>query len=143
MNDCTPEVKSDETVAAILNDSRTVAVVGASEKEDQPSNLVARYLKEHGYRVIPVNPNCREVAGEKCYPNLKAIPDRVDVVDIFRKAEEIPPIVDEAVEIGAGAVWMQLGLAEPESAEKARCAGLRVVMDRCMKEEHKRLSGSD
>jgi hypothetical protein len=97
---------------------------------------VAQYLQNHGYRIIPVNPGCRQVLGEPCYPSLKDIPFPVEVVDIFRKVEDIPAIVDEAMAAGAKAVWMQLGLEEPGSARKARKAGLKVVMNRCMKMEH-------
>ncbi|MHC1724625.1 MAG: CoA-binding protein [Syntrophobacteraceae bacterium] len=131
---------SNAEVTALLNDSKTVAVVGISHKEERDSNRVARYLQQHGYKMIPVNPKYKEVLGETCYPDLKSIPEHVDVVDIFRNIEAIPPIVDEAIEIKAGAVWMQLGLAHEEAAEKARAAGIRVVMDKCMKIEHSRVS---
>jgi len=132
---------TEEEVANILRDARTVAVVGISQKEERDSNKVAKYLKEHGYRVIPVNPGCKEVLGEKCYPNLESVPEHIDVVDIFRSVDAIPGIVDEAVSVKAGAVWMQLGLVHNEAAEKARCAGLRVVMNKCMKIEHSRMTG--
>jgi len=123
-------------VAAVLNDYRVVAVVGLSENPERPSYQVAQYLQNHGYRIIPVNPGCRQVLGETCYPSLKDIPFPVEVVDIFRKVEDISAIVDEAIAAGAKAVWMQLGLEEPGSARKARKAGLKVVMNRCMKMEH-------
>ena len=126
-------------IAEILKNYRVVAVVGLSADPDRPSYRVAEYLKEHGYRIIPVNPGCQEILGEKCYPSLKDIPFPVEVVDIFRKVEAIPAIVEEAIQVGAKAVWMQLGLVEPESAQKAREAGLKVVMDRCLKVEHARL----
>lgn len=129
-------------VATILKDSKTVAVVGISHKEERDSNKVARYLQQHGYKMIPVNPKYKEVLGETCYPDLKSIPGHVDVVDIFRNVEAIPPIVDEAIEIGAGTVWMQLGLSHEEAATKARAAGVRVVMDKCMKIEHARIDKS-
>lgn len=132
---------SPREVAEILKNYRTVAVVGLSGDPARPSYQVAQYLKQHGYRIIPVNPACNEVLGEKCYPSLKAIPFPVEVVDIFRKAEAIPAIVDEAIAVGARAVWMQLGLSEPQAAQKARNAGIKVVMDRCMKIEHRHLSG--
>jgi len=125
-----------EQVAEILRRSRTIAVVGISHKEDRDSNKVARYLKEHGYRVIPVNPKYKEVMGEPCYPNLEAVPEHIDVVDIFRNVDAIPRIVDEAIEVKADCVWMQLGLAHDEAAEKARKAGLNVIMNKCMKIEH-------
>lgn len=129
----------DDEVKAILEESRTVAVVGMSSKPERDSHKVAAYLKEHGYRVIPVNPSEDEILGEKSYAKLEDIPGKVDVVDIFRKPGAIPAIVDSAIAIGAGAVWMQLGLAHHESAEKARAAGLKVVQSKCMKVEHSRL----
>ncbi len=129
-----------EEIADILKTCRTVAVVGLSPKPDRPSHQVARYLQQQGYRIVPVRPGCSEILGEKCYGSLKDIPFPVEVVDIFRNVEAIPAIVDEAIEVKAKVVWMQLGLAEPGSARKAREAGLQVVMDRCMKVEHERLS---
>jgi predicted CoA-binding protein len=125
-----------EEIKAILQDYHVVAVVGLSPKPERPSFQVAQYLKEHGYRIVPVNPGQKEILGEKCYPSLKDIPFPIEVVDIFRNVEAIPGIVDEAIAIGAKVVWMQLGLAEPASARKAREAGLKVVMDRCMKIDH-------
>ncbi|MEJ5301561.1 MAG: CoA-binding protein [Thermodesulforhabdaceae bacterium] len=132
----------DEEVAELLKSAKTVAVVGISHNEDRDSHKVAKYLKEHGYKIIPVNPKYKEVLGEPCYPDLKSVPEKIDVVDIFRNIEAIPGIVDEAISVGAGAVWMQLGLAHNESAEKARQAGLKVVMNKCMKIEHSRLLAS-
>ncbi len=129
------------TLRRILHDLRTVAVVGLSANWHRPSNFAAKYLKEHGYRVIPVNPNYEEVLGERCYPDLKSVPDQVDVVDIFRRPDDVPPVVDEAIAIGAKVVWMQLGVINQEAAETARRAGLEVVMDRCMKIEHARIFG--
>jgi len=126
----------DEEIVNILKNVKTIAIVGISEKPDRDSHQVARYLKDHGYKIIPVNPKYEQVLGEKCYPDLKSIPEPVDVVDIFRKPEAIPPIVDDAISIGAKVVWMQLGLAHNESAEKARKAGLEVVMSKCIKIEH-------
>lgn len=132
-----PQAPADpREVAAVLNDYRVVAVVGLSENPERPSFQVAQYLQNHGYRIIPVNPGCRQILGEPCYPSLKDIPFPVEVVDIFRKVEAIPAIVDEAIAAGAKAVWMQLDLEEPASARKARKAGLKVVMNRCMKVEH-------
>jgi len=130
---------SEKDVAELLNNSRTVAVVGISHKEERDSHKVAKYLKDHGYKVIPVNPRYKEVLGETCYPDLRSVPEHIDIVDIFRNIDAIPAIVDEAVEVKAGAVWMQLGLSHEAAAEKARCAGISVVMDRCMKIEHSRL----
>jgi predicted CoA-binding protein len=127
---------SPEEIGAILRKYHTVAVVGLSDKADRPSYQVAQYLQQHGYRIIPVNPGCREILGEKCYPTLADIPFPVEVVDIFRKVDAIPAIVADAVAVGARVVWMQLGLVDPQSARKAREAGLKVVMDRCLKIEH-------
>ena len=117
---------------------KTIAVVGLSDKPERASYDVASYLLSQGYRIIPVNPNIKEWKGIKAYPSLSAIPKdiRIDVVDIFRRSEFVPPIVDEAITIGAKAIWMQLGVINEEAAEKARSAGLEVVMDRCMKVEH-------
>lgn len=128
-----------QVISSILKNYRVVAVVGLSSDPARPSYQVAAYLQQHGYRIIPVNPGCQEILGEKCYPTLKDIPFPVEVVDIFRKVEAIPAIVEEAIQVGAKAVWMQLGLVEPESAKKARQAGLEVVMDHCLKVEHTRL----
>ncbi len=128
-------------IAEILRRARTIAVVGLSDKPERPSYDVASYLAEHGYRIIPVNPMIREWKGLKAYASLKDIPpgERIDVVDIFRRSEDVPPVVDEAIAIGAGAVWMQLGIVNEAAAAKARKAGLSVVMDRCMKIEHAKL----
>ncbi|MDY6989187.1 MAG: CoA-binding protein [Thermodesulfobacteriota bacterium] len=123
-------------VKAVLIEYKTVAVVGLSPKPERDSHKVARYLKEQGYDIIPVNPGQKEILGSKSYPNLKAIPFPVDIVDIFRRPEAIPPIVDDAIEIGAKVVWMQLGIANNQAAEKAREAGLQVVMSKCIKVEH-------
>jgi len=123
----------------ILNTFRTVAMVGISPKAERPSNIVATYLKEQGYTVIPVNPGEKEVIGETCYPDLASIPDPVEVVDIFRRPEEVPSIVEEAIKAGARAVWMQEGVINEEAAVRAREAGLLVVMDRCMRKEHIKL----
>ena len=127
---------SPEEIKAILQNYQVVAVVGLSPKPERPSFRVAQYLKEHGYRIVPVNPGQKEILGEKCYPRLADIPFPVEVVDIFRNVEAIPAIVDEAIAAGAKVVWMQQGLVEPASARKARAAGLQVVMDRCMKIDH-------
>ena len=130
------------TEEKILNTFRTVAVVGLSPKPDRPSNRVAKYLKEQGYRVIPVNTYAKEILGETCYSDLSSIPEPVDVVDIFRRPEAVPPIVEEAIEIGAKAVWMQEGVINEEAAARAKEAGLLVVMDRCMLKEHGKLQKS-
>jgi hypothetical protein len=113
-----------------------VAVVGLSDKPDRPSYRVAKYLQEHGYRIVPVNPVRREILGERCYAGLKDIPFPVEIVDIFRNVDAIPDLVADAIAVGAKVVWMQQGLEEPDSARKAKQAGLLVVMNRCMKIEH-------
>ena len=122
----------------ILKTCRVVAVVGLSPKPDRPSYGVANYLKENGYKIIPVNPNAREVLGEVCYPDLVSIPEPVDVVDIFRRSEEVVSIVEEAIKIEAKAVWMQEGVINEEAAARAKRAGLLVVMDRCILKEHQK-----
>jgi len=129
----------DVEIRELLQKSKKIAIVGISRKEDRDSFKVAKYLKEHGYQIIPVNPVYEEVLGEKCYKSLSDIPFEVDIVDIFRRPDAIPPIVDEAIKIGAKAVWMQLGLAHNESAKKAREAGLQVVQSKCIKIEHAKL----
>lgn len=123
----------------ILDSSRTVAVVGLSSKSDRPSYKVASYLKEQGYKIIPVNPTEKDILGELCYPDLCSIPESVDVVDIFRRSEDVPPIVEETIRIRAKAVWMQEGVINEEAANRAREAGLMVVMDKCMLKEHLKL----
>jgi predicted CoA-binding protein len=133
---------NEREIDEILASARTIAVVGLSDKSDRESHMVARYLQAHGYRIIPVNPAAAEVLGERSYPDLPSIPPEItiDVVDIFRKPEFIPQIVDGAIARGARVVWMQLGLTHNVAADKARAAGLVVVMDRCMKIEHTRWS---
>lgn len=125
----------------ILSENRRVAVVGLSTDEMRPSYFAAKYLKDHGFTIIPVNPKYKEVLGETCYPNLKAIPGPVDVVDLFQRPERVMPFVEDAIAIGARVVWMQLGIVNHEAAAKARAAGLDVVMNRCMKIEYARLFG--
>jgi predicted CoA-binding protein len=129
------------TLRRILKESRVIAMVGISAHWYRPSYFAAKYLQEHGYRVIPVNPSYPEVLGEKCYPSLKAIPEPVDVVDCFRKSEEIPAIAADAIAIGAKVLWLQIGVINEAAAERARAAGQDVVMNRCMKIEHARLFG--
>jgi predicted CoA-binding protein len=121
----------------ILAGAKVIAVVGLSDKPDRDSYGVAAYLQRAGYRIVPVNPGVREVLGETSYPDLRDIPFDVDIVDIFRKPEAVPEIVDAAIEIGAKAVWMQLGVVHEAAAAKARAAGLQVVMDRCIAVEHR------
>lgn len=134
-----PEFNPEDTeVKAILENHHTIAVVGLSPDPNKDSHRVARYLLEQGYRVVPINPKCDQILGQKCYASLKDIPFPIDIVDIFRKIEAIPAIVDEAIAIGAKVVWMQLGLAENQSARKAQEAGLQTVMNKCIKIEHSR-----
>lgn len=130
-----------ETEKKILNSSNVVAIVGISPKDDRPSHIVGAYLQEHGYRVIPVNPNIAEILGEKCYPDLSSIPAPVDVVDIFRRPEDVVPIVKEAIKMDAKVVWMQEGVINHEAAKIAQEAGLLVVMDKCMRKMHMKLHG--
>ena len=130
---------SDNQIKSLLTESTTIAVVGMSPKSQRPSNSVASYLIAQGYRVIPVNPGHTEILGLTCYPELSAIPEQVEIVDIFRKSSEVVPIVYQAVDIGARAVWMQQGIINGEAAERAVTAGLLAVMDRCIKIEHSRL----
>ena len=123
-------------IKKLLATARTIAVVGLSPKESRPSNMVARYLIEAGYTIIPVNPGQEEILGLDCYPDLGSIPVPVDIVDIFRRSEDVPPIVAESIAIGAKAVWMQEGVIHAEAARTAQAAGLLVVMDRCIKTVH-------
>jgi signal transduction histidine kinase/predicted CoA-binding protein len=131
--------KSDEDFNRILESTKTIAVVGISDKTGQTNHSVPAYLQSQGYRIIPVNPNIDEVLGEKSYPDLLSIPDKVDVVEVFRRNEAVPEVVDQAIEIGAKVVWMQEGVINEMAAETAREAGLEVVMDTCMRATHKRL----
>jgi len=126
----------DDTIRRILADCRTIAVVGASSNPARASHHVASYMKAQGYRVIPVNPNEEHVVGEAAYPSLTAVPGRVDLVDIFRRSEDVLPIVEEAIARGAKAVWMQEGVINESAAQRARDAGLAVVMDRCWLKAH-------
>ncbi len=129
------------TLRRILKRSHTLAVVGLSATWNRPSFFAAKYLQEHGYRVIPVNPAYQQVLGEKCYPSLLDVPESIDIVDCFRKREDIEPIAKQAIEIGAKVLWMQLGVVNEKAAKMARDAGLEVVQDRCVKIEHGRLFG--
>jgi len=135
-------ILSSEQVAiirTILKNSKTIAVVGFSPKPHRPSHQVACYLMEAGYTIIPVNPGQDSILGLTCYPNLQAIPTRVDMVDIFRRSETVLPIVDDAIAIGAKYIWMQEGIVNEAAAAKAETAGLLVVMDRCTKIDHMNL----
>ena len=131
------------TLRRILLDHQTVAVVGLSANWNRPSFFVAKYLKEHGFQIIPVNPRYADgdILGERCYATLRDIPVPVDVVDCFRRAQDIPPIAEDAIKIGAKVLWTQLGVVNEDAAAMARAAGLDVVMDRCMKIEFGRLFG--
>jgi hypothetical protein len=130
---------SDAELRRLLTEARTIAVVGASSKPARPSNGVFRTLLAAGYRVIPVNPNETEVLGQKAYGSLAEVPEKVDLVDVFRRPEETPPVADQAVAAGARALWLQLGVVNPEAASRARAGGLLVVMDACIAVEHRRL----
>jgi predicted CoA-binding protein len=134
--------QDSEVTRDLLHRATTVAIVGLSDKKERASNFVGSYLKSEGYTIIPVNPLKKEILGEKCYPDLKSIPVPVDIVDIFRRPDEIASIVQEAIEIKAKAIWMQLGIVNRDAAELARSHGLLVIMDRCMKMEHGRYSGA-
>jgi predicted CoA-binding protein len=125
----------------VLQGNRVIAVVGLSPNWNRPSYFAAKYMLEHGYTVIPVNPGATEILGQKCYPDLAAIPVKVDMVDVFRKPQDAGPIADEAIRIGAKCLWLQLGVIHREAAAKAAAAGLDVVMDRCVKIEYARLFG--
>jgi predicted CoA-binding protein len=125
-------------LADLLRKSRVIAVVGLSSKKFRPSYGVAEYMQKEGYRIIPVNPNETEVLGEKAYERLEDVPEHIDIVDIFRRSEFVPPLVEDAIRMGASAVWMQEGVVHEQAAEKARSAGLVVVMDRCILKEHSR-----
>jgi predicted CoA-binding protein len=130
---------SDNELKDILSKTGRIAVVGLSPKEQRDSNRVARYLLAKGYDIVPVNPGQKEILGRKCYKSLIEIPEPIDIVDIFLNPSRVPPVVDQAIALGVKVVWMQLGVAEKESAEKAENEGILVVMDRCIKQEYERL----
>jgi predicted CoA-binding protein len=131
-------INDPQTIDGILKNSKTIAVVGLSGNRFRPSYGVSSYLQQSGYRIIPVNPTVTEVLGEKAYPNLEAVPEPVDVVDVFRRPEFVPDIVDSAIKIGAKAIWLQEGVTHDEAAARAEQAGLHVVMNRCILKEHRR-----
>lgn len=131
----------DEKIRRILKDTRTIAVVGLSSNPAKISFQIAAYLKSQGYRIIPVNPTADTILGERAYPDVLSIPEPVDVVQIFRRPEDVPPVVEQAIRKGARAVWMQEGIAHSGAAAQAEAAGLQVVQDRCMRTEHRRLLG--
>ena len=127
------------TLRRILIDNKRVAIVGLSDEWSRPSNFVGKYLLEHGFEVIPVNPRYDEILGQKSYPDLSSIPTQVDIVNLFRKVEHVPPLVDDAITIGTKIVWMQLGIHHGPGAARMRAVGIAVVQDRCIMVEHRRL----
>lgn len=134
----------DPKLKEMLNSSRVIAVVGLSPKEDRPSYRVASYLQAQGYKIVPVNPAVGEVLGEKAYASLLDIPEeiKVDIVDVFRRSQDVPPIAEEVVKRGARVLWLQEGIVNEEAAQRAKDAGLAVIQDKCMLKEHRRLLGS-
>jgi predicted CoA-binding protein len=134
---------TEEDIRNILLSAKTIAVVGMSTKPGRPSQEVPLYLKAHGYKIIPVNPKATEIAGLKAYPDLLSIPEKVDLVEIFKRSEEIPPVVEDAIKIGAQVVWMQEGIVNQAAAERAEQAGLTVVQDMCMRVAHRYFFGQD
>ena len=135
-------MNTEQIIKEILLSSKTIASVGLSSNPAKESYGIVQYLKDQGYRIIPVNPTASEILGEKAYPDLSSIPEKVDVVQVFRKPEDVPPVVDEAIKIGAKVLWMQEGIVHEEAAQKAVAAGLQVVMDACMRVAHRRLIGA-
>ncbi len=131
---------TSEEIKEILNNNKIIAVVGASPKEDRPSYGVSKYLKDKGYKIIPVNPVAKEILGEKCYSDLKSIPEKVDIVDVFRKPEFVPEIAKAAAQIGAKVLWMQELVISNEAGDIAKKAGLKVVMNKCILKEHAKIS---
>lgn len=136
-----PAMEDIDTLRRVLRESRTLAIVGLSADWFRPSYFVAKYMQDHGYRVIPVNPKYDQILGEKCYPNLRSIPEHVDLVDVFRKPADCVPIAQDAVDIGAKSLWLQIGVVNEDAKRLAQAAGLTVVMDRCVKIEYARLFG--
>ncbi|WKZ46538.1 MAG: CoA-binding protein [Anaerolineales bacterium] len=134
-------MNSEKEMKEILLSAKTVASVGLSSNPAKESFGIVQYLKDQGYKIIPVNPTATEIMGEKAYPDLSSVPVSVDIVQVFRKPEDVPPVVDEAIKIGAKVVWMQEGIVHEEAAQKAREAGLKVVMDACMRATHRHLIG--
>ncbi len=129
------------TIRRILTENKVLAVVGLSANESRPSFFAAKYMQDHGYRIIPVNPRYEEILGQTCYPDLESIPEPVDMVDVFQRSENVMPIAEAALKIKARVLWMQLGVVNDEAAQLANDAGLEVVMDRCVKIEYARLFG--
>jgi len=129
-----------EKIAELLRSAKTIAVVGLSNNPARTSNGVSAYMQSQGYRIIPVNPAISEALGEKAYPTLSEVPEKIDIVNVFRRPEHVPEVVDEAIRLGVPAIWMQEGVVHEEAAEKARQAGIFVVMNRCILKEHGRLA---
>lgn len=134
-------MNSDKEMKEILLSTKVIASVGLSGNQQKESYGIAAYLQEQGYQIIPVNPTATEILGEKAYPDLESVPVKIDVVQVFRKPEDVPPVVDDAIKVGAKVIWMQEGIVNEEAAQKARDAGLQVVMDACMRVTHRRLIG--
>ena len=134
-------MNDDQVMKDILLSAKTIASVGLSSNQQKESYGIVAYLKEQGYHIIPINPTANEIMGEKSYPDLESVPEKIDVVQIFRRPEDVPPVVDSAIKAGARVVWMQEGIVNEEAAQKAREAGLKVVMDACMRMTHRRLIG--
>ncbi|MBP6672696.1 MAG: CoA-binding protein [Bacteroidetes bacterium] len=132
-------ITKEEDLKALLTEAKTIAVVGASPKPWRDSGAIAEFLVKKGYKVFPVNPQYPEVLGMKCYPDLKSIPEKIDIVDIFRNPDDVMPVIDEAISVGARSIWMQLNVVNEQAAQKAEAAGLRVVMDLCIAVEHRAL----
>src|SRR5258706_7642799 len=130
-------MNSDKEMKEILLSAKTIASVGLSSNQEKESYWIVLYLKEQGYRIIPVNPTASEILGEKAYPDLSSIPDKVDVVQVFRKSEDVPPVVDEAIKIGAKVVWMQEGIVNEPAAQKAREAGVQKMVEACLCATHR------
>ena len=134
-------MNNDQMMKDILVSAKTIASVGLSSNTQKESYWIVSYLKDQGYRIIPVNPTADEILGEKAYPDLESVSEKIDVVQVFRKPEDVPPIVEDAIKVGAKVVWMQEGIVNEDAAQKARTAGLQVVMDACMRATHRRLIG--
>ena len=134
-------MNNDQTMKDILLATKTIASVGLSSNTEKESYWIVSYLKDQGYHTIPVNPTATEILGEKAYPDLESVPEKIDVVQVFRKPEDVMPVVEDAIKVGAKVVWMQEGIVNEQAAQKAREAGLQVVMDACMRATHRRLIG--
>jgi len=138
-----PNEVTQQKILEILQNNKTIAVVGLSDKPDRASYRVAQYMKNHGYRIIPVNPQLETCLGETAYPDLLCIPEKVDIVNVFRRSEDVPPIIDDALKIMPNAVWLQLDIINQDAAEMCECAGISIIMDKCIKIEHARLLRED